>query len=86
MVRCSSLGISAAFWALEVMGQNIQLGFILKMRNYWSVGAGVPTEKLWMRDAGGGTLSLGWVSLSQQNQNTLFIFKVSLQDLETKVT
>lgn len=33
-----------------------------------------------------GTLSLGGVSLSQQNQNTLFIFKMSLQDLETKVT
>lgn len=73
MVQCSSLGISAMFWALEVMGQNIQLGFILKMRNYWSVGAGVPTEELWMRDAGGyPVLRLG-VLIPAEPKHPLYI-------------
>lgn len=52
------------------------------MRNYWSVCAGVPTEKLWM----GRCWRIGWMSLSQQYQNIPFIFKMSLQELETKIT
>lgn len=68
VVQCSSRGASAAFWALEVMGQNIMQCFISKIRN---VGAGVPTEKLWMRDA-----------VHRLGVLILFIFQMSLQDLE----
>lgn len=67
------------------MGQNIKWGFILKMRNYWSVGAGVPTKSCgWemLEDV----LSLGWVFSSQQYQNILLIFKITLQELEIKIT
>lgn len=45
--------ISGAFWALEVMSQNINQCFLLKMKRYWSVGLWIPKEKLWMGDAGG---------------------------------
>ena len=54
MQRCGRVrGISGAFWALEVVGQNIKQDFLFRMKRYWSVGAKVPKEKLWMGDAGG---------------------------------
>lgn len=68
-----------------MMGQNIKQGLILKMRNYWSVGAGSPTEKLWMGDAGGDPVLRLGVLIPAIPKHPL-LFKMSLQELETKMT